>query len=1752
MNNIANYRITETLYKSEKTSVFLATDDAQEKFVLKTTTNPYPTPEELKRFEREYEISQNVQNEGVAKVLSLLPQGNSLVILQEYIEAPTLKNLLQNRSLSVQEVLQIAIHLANTLEQIHHKNVIHKDINCNNILVKADTLTPYIIDFDIATQLSIEKTEIETVNNLQGTLAYISPEQTGRMNRNIDYRTDLYSLGIVLYEMLTGELPFKATEQMELIHSHIAVVPQALHLLNPEVPELVSKIVLKLLKKNAENRYQSARGVHHDLALCLQHLQEGKTVNADTFTLGQNDYSDKFQIPQSLYGRENERSQLLNAFDQTCEEGKAQLVLVKGYSGIGKSVLIQEIQKPITQRRGYYIRGKFEQFQRNIPYLAIIQAFDALMDHILTEPQEKLQQWKTYLLAALEGNGSVIIEVIPKLELVIGAQPAVEELPSLEAQNRFNYTFEQFIKVFTQKAHPIMLVIDDLQWADNASLQLLELFLKNAQGQYLFIVGSYRDNEVDDAHPLTLSLNEISKQTEIQSIALKNLEQAHVNAIVTDTLKTDSEEVATLAQLIFAKTEGNPFFVNQFLNSLYEEKLLTFDHNQSQWQWDNDSIQGKNMTDNVIELLVNKIEKLPAETVDLLKLAAAFNNQFDTGILKALVQDKFIVEIEKALDVALREQLILETGHGYKFQHDRIQQAAYSLISEESAPQVHLSIGENLLQNASVESLELEIFNVANQFNKAKSLITDEDAIDQLISLNFQAAQKAKHATAYDSALNYLHQVLEYIQADAWDTQYELTYQLYKELIEVEYLNGNYEQAEKYAQITLDKAQTALEKAVIYNTLIIQNTLLAKYPEAIGFGKSALELLSFNIPKDEELEAGIGAGFGAVAQHLAGRPILSIVDAPDVADATDVLIIEILGNMAPPAYFINPNLWTFIIVQATALGLEKGNTPDLCTIYSSYGILCGVVFTDFVSGYQYGELSYKLSEKYNNLKRKCNACFVMGTFLTTPVKPAKETIPILKEGLQVGLQSGELQFAAYSAMNIPVASFVQGNPLSTILAHSEESLHIALKYQNFFAMDIILPSYVLANALSDTQAIPPGNLPHTSEAILERTTQNQTFSSTFNTHTYQAIAQLIFGDIQAATQSLGECLKLIAYNVGNVQYVIFQYYFPLIHLQLIKAQPETKDEILPQIQDFIDKLKQLCELNPDNFLNKYKLIEAELAHIEGDYLQAMDLYEEAIEAGKAQGFLLENAIASQLAAAFYEKINKATIARVYWQQAHQFYNIWGATKKVSELEKAYPYLLKGGFDYQAGVTVKTTVHSTVSGKSGSIGEKLDFDTILKASQTLSEEVVLGALLEKMMKTLIENSGAQRGFLLLYRNQQLYLEAEVDVSTEKITTLQTIPLKEINQAQLVLSDEIVNFVARTQQTLVLNNASQEGQFTHTTYITSQHTKSLLCLPLLKSGNTVGILYLENNLTTGAFTNERLEVLNVLSSQMAISVENALLYENLEDKVAERTQQLNDAYHEIKQKNDDITASISYGQRIQQAILPNTQRIEDTLGNSFVLFKPRDIVSGDFYWFTEVNDKIVIAAVDCTGHGVPGAFMSMIGNSLLSEIVSVKNILSPSDILDTLDKGIQTLLKQDRTKNRDGMDLALCVWDKTKKVLTFAGARNPLVYIQNEELHVIKGNKYSIGGEIRKREVSFEEHHIAIDKPTVCYIFSDGYQDQFGGAEDKKFMKKRFHQLLLETHSKEMVAQRAFLNTTLVEWQHKNRQTDDILIVGFKVE
>jgi predicted ATPase len=676
----------------------------------------------------------------------------------------------------------MAIKIVAALEKLHRNNIIHKDIKPHNILISEDLEEIKIIDFSIATQLSRETAAYSSLNLLEGTLAYISPEQTGRMNRYIDYRTDFYSLGVTFYEILTGQLPFVTKDPMELVHSHIAKEPVAPNQLKPEIPLAVSSIIMKLLAKNAEDRYQSASGIRVDLEDCLIQLKTtGKIIY---FTPGQRDKSGQLLIPQKLYGREIEVEKLMTAFERV-STGNSEVILVSGYSGIGKTSLVSEIHKPILRQRGYFIAGKFDQFKRNIPYAALIQGFSELIRQLLTESAPQIANWKEQILTALGENGQIIIDVIPQVELIIGTQPEVPQLEPTESQNRFNRVFQRFIRVFAQQSHPLVLFLDDLQWADSASLKLIQLLTTDIDSQYLLMIGAYRDNETSPTHPLILTLEEIQKTgATVNNIILETLSLTTVNQLVTDTLG-DSQRTNLLAKLLFNKTQGNPFFLTQLLQAIYAERLLQFDFTEGRWLWDLEQIQAIGITDyNVVELVARNIQKLSEDTQKVIKLAACIGNQFNLEVL-AIVSENTLLTTADNLWEALQAGLILPLSNAYKiplffdaeeqgslnlneyrvsykFLHDRVQQAAYSLIAEEEKKATHLKIGQLLLQKTAKYALEDNIFDIVNQLNIGRELITEPLENYEVAKLNFLAGKKAKIATAYEAAVKYLTQVASY------------------------------------------------------------------------------------------------------------------------------------------------------------------------------------------------------------------------------------------------------------------------------------------------------------------------------------------------------------------------------------------------------------------------------------------------------------------------------------------------------------------------------------------------------------------------------------------------------------------------------------------------------------------------------------------------------------------------------------------------------------------------------------------------------------------------------------------------------------------------------------------------------------------------------------------------------------------------------------------------------------------------------
>src|SRR5579883_3398682 len=971
--------------------------------IVKMLKQDYPSSQELTRYKQEYEITRSLNIEGVVKAYTQQEYQRTLVIFLEDFGGESLERWMQKRSdffpMPLFAFLRLAINLTDILGKIHAANVIHKDINPGNIVLNLDTGVVKIIDFGIATQFKRTNPTFKSPHVLEGTLAYLSPEQTGRMNRLLDYRTDFYSLGVTFYELLTGQLPFPTTDVLELVHCHIAKQPPLPHELNVTIPKVVSDIVLKLMMKNAEDRYQSAWGVKADLEICAEQLEEVGHINS--IQLGLQDVSGQFQIPQKLYGREAEIAALLAAFEKVATRGnvdeaprseesienpqfKVEMMLVSGFAGIGKSALVQELYKPITTKRGYFISGKFDQLERNIPYRAITHALQKLVQQLLGEPDEQLQHWRSRLLTALGSNGQIIIDVIPEVELIIGKQPPVPDVGATQAQNRFNRIFGQFVRVFCSKEHPLVIFLDDLQWIDSATLTLIDLMLLDEQTQFLFLIGAYRDNEVNPTHPLVLALSRLRKQGSVlHKIALAPLTLEPLTQLVAKTLHQNANTVRPLAELVLRKTEGNPFFVGEFLQSLYNENLLIFNTEHLTWQWNIAQIQTQNITDNVVELLLLKLKKLPEVTQQLLRLAACIGAEFDLETLGIICEKSpqvvsldLLAAIQAGLVQPLSEldeNLLIQE---YKFLHDRVQQAAYVLIDESQKQLVHLQIGYNLLEKRLPERLSERLFETVDHLNYGIELVSDQAKRDEIAKLNLLAAQKAKAAIAHNVAKKYLATAQGWLAASSWQTNYSLTLDLYLETTEVAYLCGDFEEVEYWAAIVLQAAKTVLDTMKVYEvkiqTYIAQNQRL----EAINTALQVLQQLGISFPETPS-QSDIHLQLDAIISCLDNKPIKDLIQLPEMVQQELLAAMQILSKTTLIAYHVAPDLGPLLVFKQTNLSIQYGNMFVSPFAYANFGlILCGIV-GNIETGYEFGHLALRLLPHLNIYSLKARTLFMV-------------------------------------------------------------------------------------------------------------------------------------------------------------------------------------------------------------------------------------------------------------------------------------------------------------------------------------------------------------------------------------------------------------------------------------------------------------------------------------------------------------------------------------------------------------------------------------------------------------------------------------------------------------------------------------------------------------------------------------------------------------------------------------------------------
>ncbi|MBI3144996.1 MAG: serine/threonine-protein kinase PknK, partial [Pseudogulbenkiania sp.] len=999
MLSIPGLTILEKLYDSPSTVVYRARrveDDSP--VVLKVLKDDFPQPAEITRYKQEYEITHHLDLKQVIRSYRLDYLRNTPVLVLEDIGGISLQQLMLSRDLSLTGRLEMAVAIAEGIAEIHSVHILHKDISPANIVFNPETHQLKIIDFGIASVLSRESPTIRNPDVLEGTLAYISPEQTGRMNRAVDYRSDFYSFGATLYELFTGAPPFSGNDPLELVHRHLTQPPRPMHELDPRIPPPLSDLVAKLLAKTAEDRYQSAWGVWADLQICLDQWRRQGRV--EPFRLGQWDIPSHFQLSQKLYGREQEVAELLDAFDRISRGGR-QLMLIGGYSGIGKTCLVQELFKPLTKARGYLISGKFDQFQRNIPYSALVNACQELVRQLLTESENKLQHWRDLLAAALEQSGQIIIDVIPEAELIIGPQPGVPELPPREAQNRFNLVFQRFLQVFYRAEHPLIIFLDDLQWADAATLKLLEVLLTDDSARYLLLIGAYRDNEVGDDHPLTAVLARLAKQgAPLQSLMLSPMTLGQTAELIADTLFCDQGSVLPLAELVQGKTGGNPFFIGQFLSTLYQEGLIHFaagdgKEERPRWLWDMASIAQANFTDNVVDLMIGKLKKLPAPTIETLQLAACLGDHFDLSTL-AIIHAHPALETHQHLFPAIQQGLVLpasslellDARHAesplvyshFRFLHDRVQQAAYALIEERLRPALHLRVGRLLLASAGdPESVE-QVFALVDHLNLGQALITAPEELSTVARLNREAARKARLSAAYDASLRYLQQAMSIFSGD-WVAHYPLTLALYKESAEAEYLNGNYDRAEWLINEVWEHAQV-LDRAGVYAQLVTQRTMLGKNEEAIAAAAQALHLLGMDFPDEAELPKAVEAELADIERGLQGRTVASLIDLPAMSEVTVMAAMKVLMTVHTTVYFANRYLlYSWVLARMTALSIRYGNVPESAKGYASFGNTLAANLGRYQTGYEFGMLGFRLAEKYGDQGLKCEACLILSMFL---------------------------------------------------------------------------------------------------------------------------------------------------------------------------------------------------------------------------------------------------------------------------------------------------------------------------------------------------------------------------------------------------------------------------------------------------------------------------------------------------------------------------------------------------------------------------------------------------------------------------------------------------------------------------------------------------------------------------------------------------------------------------------------------------
>ncbi|GIK40249.1 MAG: serine/threonine protein kinase [Chloroflexota bacterium] len=1628
---IPNYHVVQVLGEGRNAVVYRAyrqQDPQRQPYTLKVFKDIYPSPAQQARFHHELRVMQRLDSPYLIKVINLEEQAGIFMLVSHYDELHSLRGWLAQTPFSVTLFLKVALQLAQALEDIHRQGVMHGDLKPSNILIDANADTIKLADFGMSR--IFERQFVYYPESLEGTLPYISPEQTGRTNKPVDYRSDFYSLGATLFQVATRRLPFEVKDHLSLIHAHLAVEPPQAATLNPTLPQPLSDIIARLMAKNPEDRYQGAAAIRADLEHCQAEWLAAGAISP--FPLGSADRRLRFEVSRKLYGREAELhhlTQLLHEIGQ----GPPALILVAGSAGIGKSSLIQALQPEIVAIRGTFIADKYDQYQRNIPYSALVRSLQTLLRRLLREPGAALQAWQERLQAAVGGNGRVIGEVIPELELLLGSQAPVPTLPPEQAKERFVTTFNQFLRVCGSADQPLILFLDDLQWADESSLDFLQAFLADSQPAHILILGAYRDAETLPDHRLKRLIGHLAAIGRPPfTVNLAPLDLASVKQLSFDTLfhhslplngHSPQPELAAvhasleaLADLLYQKSGGNPFYLTTLLQTLHDDGLLTpapaaDGETGLDWQWDIAAIQTSRLSDNVIDLLLQKLDRLPTETLSLLEQAACLGNSFQLATLNLVSQLDFEA-LYTHLEPAVQADLLRERGDRISFAHDRIQEAIYQRLDEAERQRQHWQIGQTMLTHYDQQTLDEHLFTVVNQLNQGRQLAEDPAIRTRLVELNYRAGLKARNSIAFEASLAYFQVSVELLPPSSWQTNYAQTYAVWYELLVAQTLLLDHEAVFETADVILMNAQSDLGRARCYRRLVSLHAWQSNFSEAIAVGNQALALFGQPLPEDKQVaRQAIGEELKHLAAHLTSQEV--ILDLPEMTDLAALVQLELRHELTPALYRTSAELLVLNNLQMIRLALAYGSHPALSIAFVGSAVAM-IVQGQLKQAVFFNRIAAALWERYPTAFETAQN-IVAAAWSSPVVLPDLATLQRQAErGLLLCQNVSNIFYWGTALCLQALIDLIAGQHLGRTLAEAQEA------HDHFFQRHKVERYRQFLVTVMETYLKPLRGLEGVSLEVLEpELTKAQFFHCVFHLHIFSGMLRYTFGDYPAALEHLTKARESAFSQPAGLFNPIWQIYQVLAMLALAQEEEVEEDAgstTVEQVEELLAKVEALNEYS-SIFKPYTAFARAELAYTRRDPHWHSNFFAAIDQAVAANYTLLQAIIHERLARHMLASGYRAS--RGHLEEALYLFEQCGATVKAQQLRQAYAFYLRPLAGRDHARPSSTEISSESSQTLPALHRDLDTFAIVKASQAISSEIDLERVLSMVMRTLAEVSGAESALLILEQEGERLIRARYQAQTGQVVAGLSDTV--LVRGSSLVSEEVVRYVHRTQQTLLLDNACASGEFTNDPYIQSKKVRSVLCEPIQEQNRLIGSIYLENNLSSHAFTPERVEVVRLLATQAAISITNA-------QAIVARTEQ------------ERVQRELEIAREVQLSLLPQQTPRYPHFELAQISQAARQ-VSGDLYgYYQRPNGGLAIAVGDVTGKGMPAALL--MGATVVALSGAIEADLSPGDTLTRTDRVLQPFIA-----SRQNVGLCLAYFDPGQMCVSNAGAISPVVRNKN---------------------------------------------------------------------------------------------------------